>query len=300
MLAIGEESAGLMSEAPEASSVSAQARAPGRLYVVATPIGNLQDITLRAIKVLGEVDYVACEDTRVTSKLLAHFGLRKPMLSYYRPQERRKMEAILKVLSEGRAVALVTDAGTPGVSDPGALLVAEAHRRGIPVEPIPGVFAGTAAFSAAGFESSGFWFCGFLPGARGERRRCLQTMARPGVPVILYVAPHDLRHQLEEILTYLGDRQLLFARELTKVFEEVRRTTVGGLLRGLPERVRGECVLVIEPGEIPAEAVDVPVAARFHALLDQGHSRSQAIKILSQEMSVPKRRVIELLGEEAG
>lgn len=276
------------------------AQSPGTLFVVATPIGNLEDLTYRAARILREVDYVACEDTRVSAKLLTHLGLKKPLLSYFHPQERRKKDAILRLLVSGRSVALITDSGTPGVSDPGAILVEEAHRLGIRVEPVPGPCAAAAAFSAAGLGSGGFWMAAFLPEARGERHRLLHDLARAPVPVVIYVAPHDLRNQLDEISRFFGDRDVLLAREMTKKFEEVRRTTVSALSATLTDSPRGELVLVIGPGSVPEAAGEEPIESRYKKLIDEGRSRPQAIKELSQELSIPKRRVVELLGQAAG
>ena len=268
----------------------------GTLYVVATPIGNLEDITLRAIRVLREVDVIACEDTRVSSKLLHHLGLQKRLISYYYPKEQRKKEAILELLREGRSVALITDSGTPGVSDPGAVLVAAAHAMGCKVVTIPGPSAVAAAVSVAGIESRGFHFTGFLPETRQARRAELQKLARMDVPVVVYVGPHDVSRLLDELLRYFGDRRLLLAREMTKKFEEVRRTTIAEMRAGLSDAPRGEFVLVVEPGAVP-EVAEPRIDERFRELLAHGLSRAQAIKTLSQETSLSKRRVAEIIGD---
>jgi len=272
----------------------------GTLYVVATPIGNLEDVTRRAVRVLGEVDAIACEDTRVTRRLLDHLGIHKPMLSYYYPRERAKKEAILARLREGQSVALLTDSGTPGISDPGSLLVREALDEGIRVEPIPGPCAAAAAYSASGFDDRSFYFAGFLPDATSERRRELHRLARIPAPVIFYIAPHDVRIRLEEIRTFFGDRTVLLAREVTKAYEEVRRTTLASLIESLPERPRGEFVVIVAPGEAPPAEVEKPLKERYRELLEQGLSPAQATKRLSQEKSLSKSRIAELLGENEG
>lgn len=271
---------------------------PGTLYVVATPIGNLEDITLRAVRVLREVDAIACEDTRISARLLDHYGIRKRCISYYYPRERSKMEAILELLREGKSIALITDSGTPGVSDPGAVLVNEAHARGMRVEPVPGPCAAVAAVSVSGFEHDGFLFAGFLKeGGPAARRRELDELARAGRPVVLYVAPHDVRHRIDEIIRSFGDRRVLVAREVTKRFEEIRRTTLGELVGALPSSPRGEYVLVIEPGDAPPPAGEMSIADRYEQLVAGGLTRAQAIKTLSQETSQSKRQIVEKLGE---
>ncbi len=268
----------------------------GTLYVVATPIGNLEDITLRAIRTLREVNCVACEDTRISRQLLEHFGIQKPLISYYFPRERDKMKAILDRLLDGQSVALITDSGTPGISDPGGLLVAEAHSKGIRVEPIPGPCSATAALSAAGFDDDGYYFAGFLPDSRGKRKEALLRLAVMPVPVLIFAAPHDVRFLIQEALQFFGDRPVLLARELTKKFEEVKRTTLAALLDGLPESPRGEFVIVIAPGSVPDNAGERTLQQRYQDLLAQGCTRSQAVKRLSQEHSLTKRRIAELLG----
>ena len=219
---------------------------PGTLYVVATPIGNLEDVTLRALRVLREADLVACEDTRRTRVLLSHFGIHVPVTSYFEHNKLTKGEVILRALREGRAVALVTDAGTPGISDPGSLLVRQARDAGVPVVPIPGPSAVVTALSAAGAPADRFVFEGFLPVKPGRRRNRLATLRDLEMTVVCYESPHRLLATLEAIAEIWGDVEMLVARELTKQFEEV----VTGLPRVLRERfasgpVRGEITLVI-------------------------------------------------------
>ncbi|MEW6365044.1 MAG: 16S rRNA (cytidine(1402)-2'-O)-methyltransferase [Acidobacteriota bacterium] len=269
---------------------------PGTLYVVATPIGNLEDITLRAIRVLGEADAIACEDTRVSSKLLHHLGVQKRLISYYYPKEQRKKEAVLELLREGRSVALITDSGTPGISDPGAVLVAAAHAEGCRVVTIPGPSAVAASISVSGIEGRGFHFAGFLPETQQARREELQKLARMDVPVVIYVGPHDLSRLLDDLLRYFGDRPLVLAREMTKKFEEVRRTSVADMRGRLSDAPKGEFVLVVEPGAVP-EVVQPGLDVRFRELLAQGLSRAQAVKTLSRETSLSKRRVAEIIGD---
>ena len=221
---------------------------PGTLFVVATPIGNLEDITLRALRILKEVDLVACEDTRRTRGLLSHYDVHVPVTSYFEHNKLRKGETVLRALRDGRSVALVTDAGTPGISDPGVLLVRQARAEGLPVVPIPGPSAVVAALSAAGLPADGFVFDGFLtvkPGRRLHRLEALRDLERT---VVCYESPHRLLATLEAIGQVFGDTQVVVAREMTKQFEEIRQ----GTPRALRERfgagpVRGEITLVIPP-----------------------------------------------------
>lgn len=217
------------------------------LYVVATPIGNLEDVTLRALRVLGEVELIAAEDTRVTSRLLARHGLRKPMLSYRAPVEVRVMPRVLEALERGD-VALVADAGTPTLSDPGQRLVDAAWRAGHRVVPLPGPSAVTAALAAAGYGGTGFCFLGYLPRKPGELRRFFESLRRADGPTIAFESPHRVRRSLTVLSEVLPDRPVAVARELTKLHEQVLRGTAAEVLAALGEPVRGEITLVVSRG----------------------------------------------------
>jgi 16S rRNA (cytidine1402-2'-O)-methyltransferase len=219
---------------------------PGTLYVVATPIGNLEDITLRALRVLKEVGLVACEDTRRTRTLLTHFGIHVPVTSYFEHNKLAKGPAILKTLREGKSVALVTDAGTPGISDPGFLLVREAREAGIPVVPVPGPSAVVAALSAAGIPADSFVFGGFLPVKPGKRIHRLEALRDLEMTLVCYESPHRILAALEAIGHVFGQVEIVVARELTKQFEEIVRGTPAALReRFAAGTVRGEFTLVI-------------------------------------------------------
>jgi 16S rRNA (cytidine1402-2'-O)-methyltransferase len=218
------------------------------LFVVATPIGNLEDVTLRALRVLGEVEAVAAEDTRVTARLLTRHGLRRPMLSYRAPVERRALPRVLEALGRGD-VALVTDAGTPTLSDPGQRLVEAAWEAGHDVVPLPGASAVTAALSASGFGGPGFCFTGYLPRKPGELRRLFESLREGGRPTVVFESPHRIRRALAILAEVLPERRVALARELTKVHEEVIRGTAAEVLEALGEVVRGEITLVISHGE---------------------------------------------------
>jgi 16S rRNA (cytidine1402-2'-O)-methyltransferase len=216
----------------------------GTLYVVATPIGNLEDVTLRAVRVLGEVALIAAEDTRVTSRLLARHGIRSRMLSYRAPVERRALPRVLDALGAGD-VALVSDAGTPTLSDPGQRLVDSAWEAGHRVVPLPGPSAITAAVAAAGFAGPGFTFAGYLPRKPGELRRSLASLADATHPTVVFESPYRIARSLEALAEVLPERRVALARELTKVHEEVLRGTPAEVLGQLGDRARGELTLVI-------------------------------------------------------
>ena len=218
----------------------------GTLYVVATPIGNLEDMTLRALRVLKEVDLVACEDTRRTRRLLTHFGIQVAVTSYFEHNKLARGEALLRTLGAGKSVALVTDAGTPGISDPGVLLVRQAAAAGIPVVPIPGPSALAAALSAAGVPADRFLFDGFLPVKPGRRVHRLEALRDLELTIVCYEAPHRILASLGAIGQVFGEVELIVAREMTKQFEEIIRGTPAALRErygGGP--VKGEFTLVI-------------------------------------------------------
>jgi 16S rRNA (cytidine1402-2'-O)-methyltransferase len=218
----------------------------GTLYVIATPIGNLEDITLRALRVLKEVGLVACEDTRRTRTLLTHFGIHVPVTSYFEHNKLAKGPAILKALRDGKSVALVTDAGTPGISDPGFLLVREARDAGIPVVPVPGPSAVVAALSAAGIPADSFVFDGFLPVKPGKRIHRLEALRELEMTCVCYESPHRILASLEAIGQVFGEAEIVVARELTKQFEEIVRGTPEALReRFAAGTARGEFTLVI-------------------------------------------------------
>ncbi len=224
-------------------------RKTGTLYIVPTPIGNLEDITLRALRTLKEVDLIAAEDTRHTKKLLNHFGISTPLISYYREKEAERSEELLQRLVEGKDIALVSDAGTPAISDPGAVVVQRAHLNGLKVVPLPGPSALTTAISGSGFSDSGFLFLGFLPSKKGQRVKALSALVNCQYPVVLYESPHRIDSLLSDALKILGEREAFWARELTKNFEDLQSGNLSHLLEKSKEgRNRGEFVVIINPG----------------------------------------------------
>ncbi|HJQ68287.1 MAG TPA: 16S rRNA (cytidine(1402)-2'-O)-methyltransferase [Blastocatellia bacterium] len=220
----------------------------GTLYLVATPIGNLEDITLRALRVLKEVDLIACEDTRRTRKLLSSHNISKPMISYHEHNERERAVELVDKLDGGADIALVSDAGTPLVSDPGFHLVKEAILRGITITPLPGPSAVTAALAASGLASGEFTFAGFLPARRAARRARLREFAEANHTLIFYEAPHRIKEALRDAVDVLGDRAAVIARELTKIHEDFLRGRLSELARRADEiTLKGEMVLLIAP-----------------------------------------------------
>ena len=230
---------------------------PGTLYLVATPIGNLEDITLRAIRTLKECDVVAAEDTRRTGRLLQHFDLAKPLLSYFKFNEAKRSEEILARLGEGQKVALVTDAGTPGISDPGERVARAAIAAGFRVESVPGPCALVAALTASGLPTDEFHFLGFLPHKSGQRRKELERGIQSGGTLVIYESPYRIEKLLEELQQVCPDRSVVLARELTKKFEEFLRGTPQELLTTVRERkLKGEFVVMVGPPESSEAAAD--------------------------------------------
>lgn len=258
------------------------------LYVVATPIGNLADASPRAIETLKAVDLIACEDTRTTRTLLGRYGIVTRTVALHAHNERAAAAKIIALLREGKDVALVSDAGTPAVSDPGAGLVAEAHAAGIRVSPVPGPSAAAAAFSAAGFPASGFFFAGFLPASGIARKKALQALDMPW-PVVLYEAPHRIAQTIADLVATMGaDREVAVARELTKKFEETARLPLGEAGKWLeaPHRQQGEFVLVLAPGaQKPAQGLD---SERVLEVLLESLAPSEAAKLAARITGAPK------------
>jgi 16S rRNA (cytidine1402-2'-O)-methyltransferase len=273
---------------------------PGTLYVVATPIGNLADAGPRALEMLRLADIVACEDTRTTRKLLSRHGIERATLALHAHNERAAGAKLLAELLAGRSVALVSDAGTPGISDPGALLVASAHRAGVRVVPVPGANAAVAAYSAAGFVADRFLFAGFLPPRPAARRKTLEALDLPW-PVIFYEAPHRVQETVEDLLArFGGEREIVVARELTKKFEEVARLPLGeapAWLAAGRHRQQGEYVLVLGPGAAPKPGL--AEAERVLAALLESLPPSEAARLAARITGVPRNALYRKALERA-
>lgn len=268
----------------------------GVLYVVATPIGNLEDITLRAVRILNEVDLIAAEDTRHTRKLLAHLDIHTPLVSYYKDKEQERAESLIQHLRAGRQVALVSDAGTPAISDPGAILVGQAREAGVRVVPVPGPSALTAALSVSGLAAEAWLFVGFLPSKKAQRRQLLTSLAGREELLVFYESPHRILHALADCLAILGDRPAFLARELTKLHEEGLRGGLAEILRSLEVRsaVKGEFVVLVGGADQEAR----PDGAELDVLLrwcrDQaGYSMRDAVRKLSQDLGLPRTEVYQ-------
>lgn len=265
--------------------------------MVATPIGNLQDITLRALDILKAVDVIAAEDTRHTSHLLSHFGIRKTLLAVHEHNEMKAAGQLVARLQAGESVALVTDAGTPGISDPGAVVVNACHEAGLPVVPVPGPSAVIAALSAAGITTSGFAFQGFLPAASAQRKRVLQELKSLDFTLVFYEAPHRVLACVADIAEVLGaERPMVIARELTKTFETIHRCLLGeaeAWLRNDINQQRGEFVLLVEPAQ-PVEVLPISEeATRVIKLLLAELPLKQAVKLASGITGIKKNALYD-------
>ena len=265
----------------------------GALYVVATPIGNLSDITDRAKKVLSEVDFIAAEDTRVSGLLLSRFDIKKSIINYFEHNKKTAGEKVVSELLSGKSCALVTDAGTPAISDPGTELCAMAHERGIKVIPVPGACAAISALCACGFDSRRFIFEGFLP-QDGEKEKVLGSLCKEERTVIFYEAPHRLKKTLSDFYNALGDRKICLCRELTKINEEFIITTLSQALALYEEKEpRGEYVLVLSGAENSEECFWEKLSVREHVefYIDKGLSKMDAMKACAKDRGVPKNSI---------
>ena len=273
----------------------------GTLFIVATPIGNLEDITQRALRVLREVDLIACEDTRHTQKLLNHFGISTRTISYHEHNERERTEKLCQLLKQGRSVALVSDAGTPLISDPGFRIVNAAVERGINVVPIPGAAALVSALAASGLPTDQFLFAGFLPARTAARRAKFEELRTVPATLIFYEAPHRIATALKDAVEVLGNRQAVIARELTKLHEEILR----GSLRELAEQfalrtAKGEIVLLIG-AESTALTTQVEAASparlleRIYELEQQGTDSKEALKVAARELGIKRAEAYRMM-----
>lgn len=273
----------------------------GCLYIVATPIGNLEDITVRALRILKEADLVACEDTRQTGKLLNHYAIAKRMISYHEHNEMTRSAELVMQMEEGAKIALVSDAGTPVVSDPGHRLVSLCLRHHIPVIPVPGPSAALAALAASGLPVHEFLFIGFLPPRRNERRKALDRLALETRTLVLYEAPHRLAEALQDALDRLGKRPAVIARELTKMHEEFWRGDLEELVTRVQQQtVRGELTILIGPpldGKVPlAKVTSISLPERVEQIArEKSLDRKAALKLAARERGLTKRAAYKQL-----
>jgi 16S rRNA (cytidine1402-2'-O)-methyltransferase len=271
----------------------------GILYLCATPIGNLEDITLRCIRILKEVDVIAAEDTRQTIKLLNHFEIKKHMISYHEHNKFEKGKELLSKLQEGQSIALVSDAGMPAISDPGEDLVKLCIENNIAIVPIPGASASLSAWIISGLSTRSFCFEGFLSANKKEKKEKLQQLAKETRTIILYESPHRIKDTLLELQQYLGDRKVSVSRELTKKFEETIRGSVGEVYAVLqPRAIKGEFVIVIEGIDIK-DLIDneakkwhnITVEQHILMYIEQGMDKKEAIKKVAEDRNLPKKEV---------
>lgn len=271
----------------------------GKLYLVPTPIGNLKDITLRALEILKAVDLIAAEDTRQSLKLLNHFEIKKSLISYHQHNEQGRSENIIERLKGGIDIALITDAGTPGISDPGSVIVAKCIEEGIPFEVLPGATAFTTALVNSGLDTTKFLFRGFLPRENKERKPIIEDLKSRRETLIFYEAPHRLLDTLEFLLEGLGNRRIAICRELTKLHEEVLRLSLEEAVRYYKEKSpRGEYVLVLQgkdeleiEQEEKAKWEDLSIDEHIAKYMDEGLSKKDAIKRVSKDRNLPKSEI---------
>lgn len=270
--------------------------ASGILFVVPTPIGNLDDMSIRGARVLAEVDLIAAEDTRHTRKLLSHLGIATPLQSYYRGQEAKQGQRLLAELEHGKNVALVSDAGTPAISDPGTRLVRLCHERGIQVCPLPGPSAVTTLVSASGLADEGYTFLGFLPAKKGQRRKVLQSHVYDVLPFVLYESPRRILDTLDDIRDIVGDRNLCLGRELTKIYEEVLWATVSEVREKLADRpvVKGEIVMIIDGSKVTTAVGGDDISELLLALRQQGLSMKDAVSKISSDLGGKRSEVYKI------
>ena len=266
----------------------------GTLYIVSTPIGNLEDITLRALNILRDVQIIAAEDTRHTQKILQRYNISTAQTSYHDHNKEEKAEILISRLKEGRDIALVSDAGTPGISDPGYYLINRAIEEGIKVTPVPGPTASIAALSISGLPTDAFVFEGFLPAKRMARQKKLRELSTERRTLILFEAPHRLASTLRDIAEVLGDRKIVLTRELTKIFEEVIRGRVSEVIAKIEGRsLKGEMTLLLEGAQKEVAAGEVPDLHEYLKMLieEKGLSLKDAVSKASKDLDIPRKRV---------
>ncbi len=265
----------------------------GKLYIVSTPIGNLEDITLRALRVLKEVDLIACEDTRVTKKLLSNYQIQNPLTTYHEHNEKKKAEELLSLLEAGENIAVVSDAGTPGISDPGYRLVTLASEKGIDVISIPGPSAAIAALSVSGLPTSSFTFFGFLPRPLKKRKKLLQAIRESPQTLIFYESPNRIIETLKDMFEILQDRKVSLSRELTKLFEETLRGRLSEVLEILIQRkkLKGEFTIIIEGYHYGIGELDMQLDKQLNIYMEKGLSLKDTVKEVSRNLGLSKSKV---------
>ena len=272
----------------------------GKLYLVATPIGNLEDITFRAINILKQVDLIAAEDTRHTLKLLNYYEISKPLISYHRHNEELKVDILINKLLEGKNIAIVTDAGTPGISDPGEEVVKQAIKQNIEIIPIPGACALINALIPSGLNTKEFAFYGFLPLNKKNRKNILERIKKEDKTIILYEAPHKLTKTLEDILESIGNVNCVIAKELTKIHEKFERNNIYNLIEELnkQEKIKGEYIILLDMNfnqrEEKEEILNKSIEEQYEFYKLQGMEKKEIIKQIAKNKNVPKNEIYKL------
>ena len=272
----------------------------GKLYLVATPIGNLEDITFRAINILKHVDLIAAEDTRHTLKLLNYYEISKPLISYHRHNEELKVDILINKLLEGKNIAIVTDAGTPGISDPGEEVVKQAIKQNIEIIPIPGACALINALIPSGLNTKEFAFYGFLPLNKKNRKNILERIKKEDKTIILYEAPHKLIKTLEDILESIGNVNCVIAKELTKIHEKFERNNIYNLIEELnkQEKIKGEYIILLDMNfnqrEEKEEILNKSIEEQYEFYKLQGMEKKEIIKQIAKNKNVPKNEIYKL------
>ncbi len=276
----------------------------GILYIVSTPIGNLEDITLRALRILREADIIAAEDTRRSIKLLNHYGIKKPVISYYREKEQRRSEEIIRRLLGGQSVALISDAGTPGISDPGSVIIQKAVGENLEIVPVPGPSAFVAALSVSGLPTGQFTYCGFLPARRNQRRNAIAGLRFEQRTLIFYEAPHRVIDSLLDLADILGERRAALIKELTKLHEQVIRGNIPAIVEEVQKTtIAGEYVIIVEGCSRIGAGVQVQeeILSELSSYMRKGLGRKEAVGIIAAKYGVSKKELYrKSLGDNSG
>jgi 16S rRNA (cytidine1402-2'-O)-methyltransferase len=264
----------------------------GTLYIVSTPIGNLEDITLRALRILKEADIIASEDTRHSLKLLNYYGISRPLISYWREREKTKADEIVTMLNSGKNVALISDAGTPGISDPGTLLIRRAIEENVPVVSVPGPSAVIAALSLSGLRTDTFTFAGFLPAKKAQRQKTLHDLSLELRTLIMYEAPHRVMETLKDMEVLFIGRRAAIVREITKLYEEVLRGTVSEIRAAMQNtKIAGEYVIIVEGRPVERKLLPEDVLAEIRLLMKKGLGRKEAVSKIADAYSMSKKEL---------
>lgn len=263
----------------------------GKLYICPTPIGNLEDITLRTLRILKEVDIIACEDTRHSLRLLNHYEIKKPLTSYHEHNIKEKGPELIKKIIDGKNIAVISDAGMPGISDPGAHLIKLAIEEDILIEVLPGPSASITALVVSGLNTDKFVFEGFLPSKKRDRIKALENISKEKRTIIFYESPHRIINFLDDILSTLGNREIAVCREITKLHEEIFRGNVSAALKRFTDGdIKGEFVIILE-GNTEIELIEVNIEEELIRYIDKGMSKKEAVKLVSEENKIPKNIV---------